>query len=101
MTKLRAPGQAGINDASGLNNIGILVCTTGRVTGVDGTDFWLDDGSGVIDDSGNYGIKVSTYGLATMPQRDQYVKVFGISSSMQSGGNTYRLIKATSVVIVR
>lgn len=94
-------GQAGIDGACGLNNIGLLICTTGRVTYVEGTDFWLDDGSQVTGGTGYEGIRVSAIGFANFPSVNDYVKVTGISSCIQSGSNLCPLIRATDLVIIQ
>ncbi len=77
----------GVINGVGLNNTGLLVRCTGRVTGIapDSTFFCIDDGSGRIDESGFGGIRVSLTGLApgitiTPPASDSVVSVTGISS---------------------
>jgi len=85
-------GQQGVKYGSGLNNIGLLIAATGRVTYVGVGHFYVDDGSGVCDDSGSAGIKVLAAGL-TLPLVDQYVKVTGISSCLRDGADLYRLVR--------
>jgi hypothetical protein len=67
------------SQAVGLNNIGLLVRTFGRVT-TSGRDwFYFDDGSGVDDRSGFIGVYVDARGLV-VPAKDSFVSVTGISS---------------------
>ncbi len=80
--------QAGVTNGTGLNNIGLLVKTTGKITNSSGQpeSFMIDDGSGV-------GVKV--YG--TVPSDKTYVQVTGISSCEVDSGNVDRVILATSI----
>ena len=88
-----ASGQQGIEGASGLNNIGLLVRTWGKVTARESGCFWLDDGSGADDGSGNPGVKVLTNGVS-LPETGLYVQVTGISSCARPGGQDLkRLIR--------
>jgi parallel beta-helix repeat protein len=65
--------------AEGINNIGLLVTTFGKVT-LSGRDwFYIDDGSHVDDRSGVIGIYVDARNL-DVPSRGSYVAVTGISS---------------------
>ncbi|MCE5200021.1 MAG: hypothetical protein ABFD54_15490 [Armatimonadota bacterium] len=72
-------GQPGISDGVGLNNIGLLIKTTGRVSNPSGstTDFTLADGSGAK-------VNVKCIG-ATAPADNAYVSVIGIISLNASG----------------
>jgi hypothetical protein len=80
-----APIVPGIPGAIGLYNVGTLVRTWGRVMSVGSDSFYIDDGTGFDDGSGNKGVKVTVAGLAggaafTLPQQDDYVLVTGLSS---------------------
>jgi len=89
--------QQGIAGASGLNNIGLLITTTGRVTYADTDYFYLDDGSKLDDGSGHLGVKVLATGLS-IPASDSYVQVTGISSCFKVGDDLYRLIRVREQV---
>lgn len=52
------PYVPGVLGGLGLNNIGLLVRMAGRVTAVSGAVFYVDDGSGGVDPSGNRGVLV-------------------------------------------
>jgi hypothetical protein len=57
------PYAPGITDASGLNNIGLLICTTGRITYAGTDHFYIDDGSELRDGTltgteANIGVRV-------------------------------------------
>lgn len=52
-------GTAGVNDAAGLNNVGLLVRITGRITEIVDTELmYVDDGSNVADVDGKTGVLV-------------------------------------------
>jgi len=81
----------GVEGGVGLNNIGLLVRTWGRVTFVDTTNqfFYIDDGSGLLDgySAECIGVRVSYANLApgntiTPPAQGQFVVVTGISSTV-------------------
>ena len=100
------PGQQGALGASGLNNIGLLISTTGKVTYAETGFFYVDDGSALDDGSGYIGIKV----LGTVPPPDplpegwnpigHQVIVTGISSCFKDGTDLFRQIRATEVRLV-
>ncbi len=94
-------GQSGVEGGSGVNNIGSLIWTTGKVTYLNARNgyVYLDDGSGLTDASGNTGIKVLLNGLG-MPGPDTRVKVTGISSCFKDGAKLYRVIRATRIMPV-
>ncbi len=48
----------GVTDGTGLNNMGLLVRCSGKVTSILGTSVFVDDGSGVRDPSGRAGVLV-------------------------------------------
>lgn len=79
----------GVENGVGVNNIGLLIRTWGKVTFVDtiGKCFYIDDGSARNDGSGRVGIRVSYDNLApgnsiTPPNQDSYVTITGISSTV-------------------
>lgn len=70
----------------GPSHTGMIVRTWGRVTAVDSgnTYLYIDDGSGVLDGSGNTGVKVIwSWPTITPPSVDWYVGVTGISGIEQ------------------
>jgi hypothetical protein len=70
-------GQYGVAGGSGLNNVGLLIRTWGRVVG-GGPDYVLiDDGSGTP-------VRVDVSKLVAPPGMGQYVTVIGISSLYQA-----------------
>lgn len=83
----------GVEGGVGLNNIGLLITTWGKVTFVDSTNkfFYIDDGHGLQDGSGHKGIRCSYDNLATgvtiTPPPDPaitptYVSVTGVVSTV-------------------
>ena len=81
----------GIPGSTGLNNVGMLIATIGRVTDTDSGCFWIDDGSGLIAQDGRIGIKVlSSYSVSV----GQMYRVRGISSAYSDGG-TFRSVIRT------
>lgn len=88
----------GVENGAGLNNIGLLIKTWGKVTWVDTTNecFYIDDGSALKDGSthadgssqiDNIGLRVSYRNLAAgntinPPEIGDYVTVVGISSTV-------------------
>jgi hypothetical protein len=85
-------GQKGIKDAVGLNNIGLLVRTWGRVTYAGQGYFYLSDGADLSDGSGHAGVRVDTPGLI-VPMVGSGVRVTGISSCFKTGSDLRRLIR--------
>lgn len=82
-------GQRGIKDATGLNNIGLLVRTTGKVTALDTTNpaqwFRIDDGSNV-----QTTVAYPPFAYAV----DDYVTISGISSCEVDGnGDLQRVLR--------
>jgi len=80
-----APVIPGIPGSIGLYNVGLLVRVWGRVTAVGDDWFYIDDGTGLDDGSGNKGVKVTVAGLAggaafPLPRKGDYVLVTGLSS---------------------
>ncbi len=79
----------GVENGVGVNNIGLLIKTWGRVTYVDpaGKYFYINDGSNREDGSGHIGLRVDCDNLApgntiTPPSVNTYVMVTGISSTV-------------------
>ena len=88
-------GQKGVLDGAGLNNIGLLVRTTGAVAAV-GLDYIIiNDGSDARGGSVTNGIRISCAGL-TKPVAGQSVTVTGISTINNVRGNLYRCILVTT-----
>jgi len=95
----------GIQTSVHLNNIGLLITTTGKVTYSASGYFYIDDGSGAQDDSGHNGAKV--LGSVPVGQGEdpvgRYVIVTGVSSTFRAAApstNLYRQIRATDIVVV-
>lgn len=86
-------GQKGIDGAVGLNNIGLLVKTWGRVTYVGSSYFYIDDGSGLNDGSGHTGIRMYFMSGVAPPQVGEYVVVTGISSTFYASPALRRMIR--------
>lgn len=84
----------GVYGGTGLQNIGLLIKTWGKVTAPPDTTnkfFYIDDGSGLNDTSGYVGLRVSYANLApgntiTPPSQNQYVVITGISSTTDLNG---------------
>ena len=86
-------GQKGIVGASDLNNIGLLIRTTGLVTYRGTGYFYVDDGSSLDDGSGHRGIKVIPYD-GNPPLMESYVQVTGISSCYGGISSPQRQVRA-------
>lgn len=87
-------GQRGILGANGLNNIGLLVKIFGRVTHAGEGFFYIDDGSGLEDGSGERGVKIDAQGLS-IPSEGEFVMITGISSCYKvEDGSLRRLVRA-------
>lgn len=94
-------GQQGITGATGINNIGLLVTTWGTVTYSGSGYFYLDDGSVLLDGSGNTGVKVYSTVLVAV---GKYVSVTGISSCETLGTGLIRAVRtweSANVTIVK
>ena len=83
-------GQQGVTGGAGLNNVGLLVTTTGAFTYVDSQTFIVDDGSGVP-------ITCVVPSTIVVNPAWQYVAVTGISSMSKSGETYSTLLRVTSV----
>ena len=79
-------GQQGITDAFGLNNIGLLVRTWGRIVERDPSWFKIDDGSGV-------NVKCLVPSGVTIDPGWTYVGVTGISSCEMVGAELHSLLR--------
>lgn len=92
-----------VKDSVGLNNLGLLVSTFGRVTYIGPGYFLLDDGSGAQDIPGYAGMRVYCSGL-TYPTVNQFLKVTGISTCYPSGSDLYRMLRVcnqSEMVVMR
>ena len=95
--------QQGIAGGQGLNNIGLLVKVSGKVTFVDpgGQFFTITDGSAVKDADGHDGVRVWAPGLA-LPGIGEFATVTGISSCYKPGEVLYpRVLVRTASDIVQ
>lgn len=99
--KTNHQGQCGVFGCNGLNNIGLLITISGRVTacsGLYGSFFYIDDGSRRRDGSGNTGIKVSWAdfppgGPYIIPKVGWRVAVTGISTVTMINGKIQSMIR--------
>ena len=78
-------GQYGVADGTGLNNIGLLIKSWGRVIET-GKDYI------VMDDGSSTPVRVSTAGMSKLPGVDDYITVVGISSIYKPGADRLRLV---------
>jgi len=92
-------GQAGVTGGTGLNNVGLLVRVTGKVTAIAGDGSWVTiwDGSPVHDAGGNPGIRCITPGMlpAVVTTRDT-LSITGPVSIVKAGNVVYPQILARS-----
>jgi len=93
-------------DAEGLDNIGLLITTFGRVTYNASGYFYIDDGSACRDNSAYTGVKV----LGTVPVEagvdpvGKYVKITGVASCFKGTSpdtSLYRQIRAADVTVIQ
>jgi len=94
-------GQSGVLGGSGLNNIGLLVKTWGKITHNGNTYIYIDDGSALEDGSGYTGVRVETSHLASgnnigFPSVDDYLVIDGISSCMVLNNEIVRVLRPRS-----
>lgn len=87
----------GITGSVDLNNVGLLIRNSGRVTAVMADGFYMDDGSALGDGSGSSGIWVWT-GSAPAHAAGAWVQVTGVSSVKQVGANAAPAILARFVI---
>jgi parallel beta-helix repeat protein len=85
-------GQRGVEDGSGVNNIGLLAKVTGKVTAVGPDFFYIDDGTHAHDASILIGVRVLC-GSLSKPASGQYVNVTGISTMTQLHGRYFRAVR--------
>lgn len=80
---------------SGISSAGLLVKTWGKVSAVGQGSFYLDDGSGFDETESGIpaGVKVLLPPGAAAPAVGDRVSVVAISSSYESGGEVYRLLR--------
>lgn len=83
-------GQMGVTGGVGLNNIGLLVRTTGSMTYIDDHTFTVDDGSGAV-------VTCVTPPTIVVNPAWQYVAVTGISSIKNTGSAYTRLLNVTGI----
>lgn len=83
----------GVEGGTGLNNVGLLIRTWGRVTFSDSSNkyFYIDDGTARNDGSGHIGVRVSYSDLATgntitPPSENSYAMITCISSTIMING---------------
>ncbi len=88
-------GQRGVIDGVGLNNIGLLVRTTGYVAAVGSDYIIINDGSEARGGSLTNGVRIACPGLIK-PMLHQTVVVTGISTIHNVRGNLYRCVLVTS-----
>jgi len=81
--------QQGVAGAAGLNNIGLFVRTSGKVSNVSGDTFTLDDGSGVA-------LTDMVQAGQHMPSNGAYITVTGVNSCQIVGTDVQRLLLVTS-----
>jgi len=86
----------GITGGVGLNNVGLLVRVAGNLTAVVSDGFYLDDGSGLTDETGNAGIKVWT-GDPIPNAVGVRLGVTGVVSCRPAAGKVYPMILARDV----
>jgi hypothetical protein len=79
-------GQLGVAGGTGINNIGLLIKTFGKVTTKGTGWFMITDGSGVS-------LKI----IGTVPSGTPYVAVTGITSCEKPSSDMLRVVLATSI----
>jgi len=79
-----------------MNNVGLLVRIAGKVKAVVSDGYYLDDGSGLKDETGNTGIKVWT-GLPNSTTVGAKLGVTGVISCRSASGKVYPMILARDV----
>lgn len=91
----------GVANGTGLNNIGLLIRTWGKVVFVDADNkyFYIDDGTHIYDGGGqSYGVRVGCDDLPAgmiiaAPNMGMLVSVTGVSTSFSLNGQICRLIR--------
>ena len=97
----------GTSNKSIASAAGLLVSTWGKVTAVNDTGekdswFYVDDGSGLQDGSGNTGLRCTGNWAVNnaVPNIDEYVCVTGVASTQKIGNQTSNLIRTTQFTTV-
>ena len=87
--------QPGVPGSSGLNNVGLLVTTTGRVVRVFAGTFYIDDGSPIVDSWPPYpAVLIDNQAPGFwIPALDSYVSVTGISGMSTLGDSPIRILR--------
>ncbi|MBP6962944.1 MAG: S8 family serine peptidase [Armatimonadetes bacterium] len=95
-----SPYTPGVAQGIGLNNVGLLITTWGRVTYSAGNYFYLEDGSGLQSEPGRTGVKVLCGGVPP-PVEDAYVQVTGISSCEEIESSYVRVIRVRNTADIK
>lgn len=82
----------GVTGGYGPNSLGLLVTTTGKVVGVDGSTLAIDDGSGVT---------VRVLGAVGSFSVDDYVSVVGVSTVVVDGEARMRAVRPRGEIDIR
>jgi len=86
---------SGAVGASGLNNVGLLIRTWGKVISTSQDWFYLDDGSALSDGTGTTGVRVTgAYGY--MPDVNDCVAVTGVGGLATLATDLARVLRLTS-----
>ncbi len=85
-------GQIGVSGGAGLNNIGLLVRTTGACSYIDDHTFTIDDGSGLS-------VRCETPQEIVVSPTWHYVTVTGVSSIMRGSTSSIRRVRVKVVKI--
>ncbi len=96
------PVVYGPSGGNGLNNVGLLVKTFGKITNVGATYIDIDDGSAVPGVASQVGVRVTVSSPHSFA-RNSYIFVTGISTLIPDGSNLRRSIRTRSnsdVVVV-
>ena len=72
---------------------GLLISVTGGVTFLDVGHFYLDDGSGIADGTGQIGLRVDDSCLSSLPDVNDHIVVTGILSAAVSDGKALALLR--------
>ncbi len=97
------PLRSGPSDGKGLNNVGLLVKTFGKITNVGATYIDIDDGSAVPGVAGQVGVRVTVSSPHSFA-KNSYVFATGISTLTPDGSNLRRSIRTRSnadVVVIQ
>ncbi|MCL5104862.1 MAG: DUF1565 domain-containing protein [Armatimonadetes bacterium] len=88
-------GQSGVYQGCGLNNIGLLTRISGIVREKGSNYFLLSDGTTAQEDTGPMEVrtKVLCPPGVTVPNKDAFVSVTGVSSCMLTDGKIRRLVR--------